>query len=116
MTIFSGRRSPIAIAESGCGSAKEFLAHLYEPGERVLVFTQQWSQGDFFAQIDETEDGREIRRCRPRLSAERGYEGATIGTAHGWERRGLVPHESGDGPVGHHPNSETTADVVAAVP
>jgi hypothetical protein len=37
------------------GSAKEFLAHLYEPGERILVFTQQWSQGDFIAQIDETE-------------------------------------------------------------
>lgn len=56
---FLRRRSPVAIADFGnrksesksCHSAKDFLAHLYEPGERVLVFTQQWSQGDFLAEV-----------------------------------------------------------------
>lgn len=60
-------RSPIAVmtndecrmtnGEKTCGSAKEFLAHLYEPGERVLVFTQQWSQGDFLAETNGHGDG-----------------------------------------------------------
>lgn len=42
------RRSPVAV--SGCSSLK-FLESLYQPGERVLIFTSQYSQGDFLTQI-----------------------------------------------------------------
>lgn len=83
---FLRRRSPIEIcngtdrthrtnaAAFRCGSAKEFLAHLYDPAERVLVFTQQWTQGDFIAQIDEIEIlGRiDVPVSTFRLSPQRG--------------------------------------------
>lgn len=70
------RRSPVEvisnlesrISNEGCRSAKEFFAHLYAPGERVLVFTQQWSQGDFIVEVGSKKE--ELRSYR--LSAERG--------------------------------------------
>lgn len=43
-------RSPVAIpaaADQGPDTAADFLTRLYRPGERVLVFTKQYSQGDF---------------------------------------------------------------------
>jgi hypothetical protein len=48
---FLRARSPVPIEEEGderavC-SATDFLTRLYEPDEKVLIFTTQWSQGDF---------------------------------------------------------------------
>lgn len=43
-------RSPVPVppaAEQGPDTAAAFLRALYRPGERVLVFTRQFSQGDF---------------------------------------------------------------------
>ena len=44
-------RSPVPLPEPGEGqgaeTTKAFLNALYEPGERVLIFTTQYSQGDF---------------------------------------------------------------------
>jgi hypothetical protein len=43
-------RSPVALPavnEQGRETAELFLRSIYEPGERVLVFTSYWSQGDF---------------------------------------------------------------------
>jgi hypothetical protein len=57
-------------------SAKEFLAQLYDPGERVLVFTQQWSQGDFLALVERVgepeENWKDVMTFR--LAAERGVK------------------------------------------
>jgi hypothetical protein len=73
------KRSPVEVGEDGglriadgcCRSAKEFLGYLYDPGERVLVFTTQWSQGDFLAQIKKKNDHEhEVETYR--LAAERG--------------------------------------------
>ena len=44
------KRSPVAIPEPSAQdreTAAYFLAALFTPAERVLVFTAQWSQGDF---------------------------------------------------------------------
>lgn len=41
---FFARKSPVNVAETGPAT---FLGHLYEPGERVLVFTRFGSQGQF---------------------------------------------------------------------
>lgn len=43
-------RSPVAVpppSEQGPQTAAAVLGALYGPGERVLAFTRQWSQGDF---------------------------------------------------------------------
>ncbi|MES2438622.1 MAG: hypothetical protein V4584_06135 [Verrucomicrobiota bacterium] len=41
-------RSPVAIPETqGLATAELFLASLYHPGERVLAFVAEFSQGDF---------------------------------------------------------------------
>lgn len=41
-------RSPVPIPdEQGIETAEMFLSTLYQPGERVLVFTREFSQGDF---------------------------------------------------------------------
>lgn len=41
-------RSPVAIPEKQDATTAElFLSSLYQPGERVLVFTREFSQGDF---------------------------------------------------------------------
>jgi len=41
-------RSPVAIPEKqDVSTSLLFLSALYQPGERVLVFTSEWSQGDF---------------------------------------------------------------------
>jgi Zinc-binding domain of primase-helicase len=86
---FLRRRSPIAISnrtdgtdrtDKSCASAKEFLFHLYEPGERILVFTQQWSQGDFLAEIQgkksdhEHDHEHEHDVATYRLAMERGVK------------------------------------------
>jgi hypothetical protein len=59
---FLKRRSPIEIGAhtkdtkaATVNSAREFLSYLYEPKERILVFTTQWSQGDFLAEIQKAE-------------------------------------------------------------
>ncbi len=38
------RRSPVDVRSA---TSEVFFASLYQPGERVLIFTSQWSQGDF---------------------------------------------------------------------
>lgn len=43
-------RSPVPVSDpkaQGRETALEFLRTLYAPSERVLIFTRQWSQGDF---------------------------------------------------------------------
>jgi len=41
-------RSPVAIPEvQDLATAELFLSAVYQPGERVLIFTREWSQGDF---------------------------------------------------------------------
>ncbi len=41
-------RSPVAIpAKQDIATAELFLTSIYQPGERVLVFTREFSQGDF---------------------------------------------------------------------
>jgi hypothetical protein len=41
-------RSPVPIPEvQGVATAELFLSAIYQPGERVLVFTREFSQGDF---------------------------------------------------------------------
>ena len=47
------RRSPAPVVppeEQDRDTATYFLAALFQPSERVLIFTQQWSQGDFLWQ------------------------------------------------------------------
>jgi hypothetical protein len=46
---FLRRRSPVGPVGV---SAAEFLGHVFRAGERVLVFTSQFSQGDFGARVD----------------------------------------------------------------
>jgi hypothetical protein len=62
-------RSPLPVppaGEQGRDTSADFLAALYRPGERVLVFTQQYSQGNFLF-----ESGRGSFRLadRPGVSA-----------------------------------------------
>lgn len=41
-------RSPVTIPETqGLAATELFLSSIYQPGERVLVFTREYSQGDF---------------------------------------------------------------------
>lgn len=56
------RRSPVDVSSVGPG---EFLDAIFRPDERVLVFTSQWSQGDFLWWVG---------RGGYRLSAERGVK------------------------------------------
>lgn len=70
------RRSPVIAS-----SAKEFLNYLYQQGERVLIFTQQWSQGDFLAEVKKIdhddhdhEQEHEHEVATFRLAAERGVK------------------------------------------
>ncbi len=49
-TAWLRERSPLPVpdpCEQGRATAEAFLAALYQPGERVLIFTRQTSQGDF---------------------------------------------------------------------
>lgn len=44
-------RSPVAIPEAqGVATAELFLSAIYQPGERVLAFVKEYSQGDFLWQ------------------------------------------------------------------
>lgn len=80
---FLRRRSPIEIGGGGkrptsnvqhpTSNARDFLAALYEPGERVLVFTTQWSQGDFLVEINGAER-LEVPATSYRLSPQRGVK------------------------------------------
>jgi hypothetical protein len=54
-------RSPVAVpppAHQGQETGKLFLTSLYEPGEKVLVFTRYFSQGDF---LMEAGTGKSVR-------------------------------------------------------
>ncbi len=57
------RRSPVNVEE--CDSAA-FLNHLFSPGECVLIFTSQYSQGDF---------GHCVGKGSFRLASQRGVKG-----------------------------------------
>lgn len=65
-----GGKRPTSNAQRPISNAEEFLRHLYEPNERVLVFTTQWSQGDFIVQIGD----RVTKEQAYRLSPQRGVK------------------------------------------
>ncbi len=45
-------RSPVAVPnEQGVTTAVDFLEELYRPGERLLIFVRQYSQGDFLHEV-----------------------------------------------------------------
>lgn len=58
-------RSPVPLMPDLRGCAPDFLEHLYQVGEKVLIFTKLHSQGQF---------GYQVGRQGLRLAAERGVE------------------------------------------
>ncbi len=72
------RRSPIDLAGVGPG---EFLDALFEIEDRILIFTSQWSQGDFLWRVGNAEKpGRSYR-----LAQERGVKAVTSSLPEGAE-------------------------------
>lgn len=74
----SGNEIDSGGSEHEVDSSIGFLDALYRPGERVLIFTEQWSQGDFAAWVTPPEGGgqrSEVRETKTyRLSQTRGVK------------------------------------------
>ncbi len=70
--LWLAERSPVEVGK--VAGPEELLGHLYRPGEKVLVFTKENSQGDFGFEVRDEDrwPGRVFRLgARPNVPAER---------------------------------------------